>query len=62
MARRRYTQSATEMIPRMRFSIKFLEFLAAAHIQREGGKERHRDSDIDGIKHNCFQTCGTRRE
>ena len=44
------------MIPRTRFSIKFLEFFAAARIQREGGEERNHDSDINGIKHNYFQT------
>ena len=56
MATRRYTHNATEMVPRMRFSIKFLELLAAARIKRSYGEEQHHDSDVNGIKHNHFQT------
>ena len=57
MAVMRYAQSATEMIPQMRFSIKiWSELFAAARIQHESGEEQHRDSDIDSIKHNHFQT------
>ena len=57
MATMRYAQSATDMIPRMRFSIKiWSELFAAARIKHESGEEQHRDSDIDGIKHNHFQT------
>jgi hypothetical protein len=41
MATMRYAQSATDMIPRMRFSIKIeSEFFAAARIQRERGEEQ----------------------
>ena len=59
MATMRYTQSATEMIPRMRFSIKS-KFLAAARIKRERREKRDRNSDVNGIQHNHFQT-GSRR-
>ena len=60
MAMMRYTQSATEMIPRMRFSIK-LEFLAAARVKQKRREKCDRYSTVNGIKHNHFQTGGARR-
>jgi hypothetical protein len=49
----RYTQSAREMIPRMRFSINVvLEFFAAARVKREGGKKQNGGPDVNSIKHN----------
>jgi hypothetical protein len=48
----RLTQSATEMIPRMRFSIKIeLEFLAAARVKHERRKKQNRRADVNNINH-----------
>jgi hypothetical protein len=54
MATMRYTQSATEMIPRMRFSIK-LEFLAAARVEQKRREKCDRNPDVNHVQHS-FQT------
>ena len=63
MATMRYTQSAKEMIPRMMFSIKVgLEFLAAAHVKREGRKKQDRRADVNHVQHNFSNTQRSRDE
>jgi hypothetical protein len=57
MATMRYTQSATEMIPRMRFSIKS-KFFAAAGVKHKRREKCDHNSDVNGIKHNHFQSGG----
>ena len=47
----RYTQSATEMIPRMRFSIKS-KFLAAARVKQKRREKCDRNSDVNQVQHN----------
>jgi hypothetical protein len=54
MAAMRYPQSATEMIPRMRFSIKS-KFLAAARVKQKRREKCDRNSDVNQVQHN-FQT------
>jgi hypothetical protein len=50
----RYAQSATEMIPRMRFSIK-LKFPAAARVKQKHREKCDRNPDVNQVQHN-FQT------
>jgi hypothetical protein len=53
MATIRYTQSASEMIPRMIFSINvLLEFFAADRVKRERRKKHNDNSDINDVQHN----------
>jgi len=53
MATMRYTQSASEMIPRIKFSIKVeSEFLAAARVKRECNKNHDDNSDVNDVQHN----------
>ena len=62
MATMRYTQSAREMIPRMRFSIiVLLEFFAAARVKRECHKKQDDRSEVNRIEHN-FPNGQRRRE
>jgi hypothetical protein len=57
MATMRYTQSATEMIPRMIFSIKVeLELFATDRVKREGRKKHDDNSDVNDVQHNFQQT------
>jgi hypothetical protein len=51
MATMRYAQSATEMIPRMRFSIK-LKLLAAARVKQKHREKCDRNSDVNHVQHN----------
>jgi hypothetical protein len=55
MAAMRYAQSATEMIPRMRFSIK-LKLLAAARVKQKRREKCDRNSDVNHVQHNFIQT------
>ena len=55
MAAMRYAQSAMEMIPRMRFSIK-LKFLAAARVKQKRREKCDRNSDVNHVQHNFIQT------
>ena len=59
MARMRYTQSATEMIPRMRFSIKS-KFLAAARVKHNRREKCDHNSDVNHVQHNFFIQTGER--
>ena len=54
MAMTRYAQSATEMIPRMRFSIKS-KFLAAARVKQKRREKCDRNSDVNHVQHNFIQ-------
>ena len=47
----RYAQSATEMIPRMRFSIKS-KFLATARVKQKRREKCDRHSDVNHVQHN----------
>ena len=59
MATMRYAQSATEMIPRMRFSIKFWsKFLAAERIKHKCGEKHNHQSDVNEVQHNLFGVNG----
>jgi hypothetical protein len=50
MAMMRYAQSATEMIPRMKFSIKS-KFPASDRVHHERGEKCDRNSDVNNVQH-----------